>query len=124
MRYLSESVTSTAYKISRKLVKVKCDVCGTEIAADGSWNDSSKRYYEVTTGHRDWGNDSIDSVKTEDVCPTCLPNYIKKYFEESIRSSTAYCDIESAGAYPETETKVVDTIPDEATLVEEDHDIW
>lgn len=125
MRYLSDSVVSTAYRVSRKLVKVKCDICGKElIAKDKSWNDYSSRYYEVTTGHHDWGNDSVDSVKTKDVCPDCLIDYVKVFFGKHKESSTAYCEISSASSYPETESRVVDKLPDEKVLIKEDHDLW
>lgn len=125
MRYLSDSVASAAYRVSRKLVKVKCDSCGVEIIADYKTRyDDYRRYYEVTTGHRDWGNDSIDSVSTKDICPACLSGYIMKFLDEHMNSDTAYCNIESAVAWPETENRVVDKLPDEAVLIEEDHDAW
>lgn len=38
-------------------------------------------YYEVTTGHHDWGNDSIDSVEYHDYCPTCVLQAIDEYYE-------------------------------------------
>lgn len=40
-------------------------------------------YYEVTTGHHDWGNDSIDSIKTHDICCDCINSFVSEYLKNS-----------------------------------------
>ena len=42
----------------RVLVKstMYCDVCNSVI-------NSHEGYWELTTGHNDWGNDSVDSIE-------------------------------------------------------------
>lgn len=52
-----------------------CDHCGKEITG---------RHYQTTTGHHDWGYDSIDSVKDKDYCCVdCLEQGLKQYYERS-----------------------------------------
>ncbi len=67
----------------KKEIGVVCDECGKEI---------SETYYEVVTGHYDWGNDSVDSVDSEDICCLeCLEKNQKKYFE--IANGSEYYNI-------------------------------
>ena len=50
-----------------------CDVC------DGVIDDNAA-YWELTTGHHDWGNDSIDSYEYYDLCSSvCVRNIFEKY---------------------------------------------
>lgn len=57
-----------------------CDVCNCII-------DDDVAYWELTTGHHDWGNDSCDSIEHFDVCSeTCL----RKKFDEYVRESMKY----------------------------------
>ena len=60
-----------------------CDICNGVI-------DNNAEYWELTTGHHDWGNDSVDSIKYFDVCSeVCL----RKKFDEYVRESgTKYCN--------------------------------
>ena len=60
-----------------------CDVCDSVIDHEhGS-------YWEVTTGHHDWGNDSCESIEYFDICSeACL----KKKFDEYIKESGANDD--------------------------------
>jgi hypothetical protein len=49
-----------------------CDICG-EVVKIGYG-------YDVTTGHHDWGNDSVDSVETFDICSDgCLQKKFEEY---------------------------------------------
>lgn len=51
-------------------------------------------YYEVTTGHHDWGNDSIDSVEHHDYCPTCVLQAMDEYYERTNgKNNTQYLEI-------------------------------
>lgn len=61
-------------KIEEVAIKCACDICGSVI-------EDKTRYYYVTTGHNDWGNDSCDSREHYHICSLdCL----KKKFEEYI----------------------------------------
>ena len=78
-------------------VGIVCDVCVKTIQTE---EQMKKRfceggyYYSIRTGHRDWGNDSIDSCEHKDACSEkCMLEYINKYVEEE-GSSTAYLEFE------------------------------
>ena len=54
-----------------------CDICGGEINADNG-------YWELTTHHYGWGNDSCDSYEHFDACSeTCLKAKFSEYIKES-----------------------------------------
>lgn len=62
-----------------------CDECGKLIAKMN--NDGKYRqpvgYWEVVTGHRDWGNDSVDSIEHADLCcDDCLRKFMDKYLTD------------------------------------------
>ena len=82
---------------------VVCDKCGKEIICKDrpghlDWN--LQRYFSVTTGHNDWGNDSCESVEHFEICPNCISTFVADYFESNKDSGTAYAMIESDIAYP------------------------
>lgn len=55
------------------IVSCKCDICGKE----------HSEYEDVTAYHNDWGNDSIDSYKTVDVCSDgCYAKAIKMFMND------------------------------------------
>ena len=67
-----------------------CDVCNGVIYDKGS-------YWELTTGHHDWGNDSIDSIEDFDVCSeVCLREKFDEYIRESTKNNwnTQYFKVE------------------------------
>ena len=67
------------------LDKVICDTCNKEI--------ESGKYFEVTTGHHRWGNDSMESFKESDYCSKeCLDVAYNKYYDEILE--TDYFNIE------------------------------
>lgn len=69
---------------------VHCDVCKKEI-------ETEKGYWEVTTGHHDWGNDSHESIEHFDVCSeTCLTQKFAEYTKESGKDeyNTMYFEVE------------------------------
>ena len=94
-------------------IKKFCDVCGEEIKAYESvqgWNRCDSRgrpyrtvkYLSVTTGHHDWGNDSIDSVETHDICSTeCLAKFMQEFYSKfnKFKLSTDYIHIDSETDY-------------------------
>lgn len=54
----------------------------------------SVSYYSVTTGHHDWGNDSIDSIETKVICRSCLTEEYADYVKRtSAGSNTEYIEI-------------------------------
>lgn len=120
-KHLSASVTSTAYKITRTVIDIECDVCGKIIPVD-RWRDQELKYYTITTGHNDWGNDSVDSICTRDVCPDCVLKFIAEFLDEE--NETGYLRLETGHAYPETSTKYVDTPPKEGEVSFERRDFW
>ena len=70
--------------IQKTLVDTICDICEKHIASNG---------YEVTTGHNDWGNDSVDSVEYHDICSDeCLKKELELYLKSKYNSK--YIEIE------------------------------
>lgn len=69
---------------------MKCDVCGKIIydsrKDDGILMHNNQHWWSLTTGHNDWGNDSIDSVEQYDICsPECLKVKFDEYCKDSNR---------------------------------------
>ena len=54
-------------------------------------------WFKVTTGHHDWGNDSVDSIDNREYCRECIPFVFGKYLdgsrEEGIEN-TEYIEVE------------------------------
>lgn len=65
-----------------------CDICKKEI---------DKGYWELTTGHHDWGNDSCESIEHFDICSEdCLRIKFDEYVKDSGRNNynTMYFEVE------------------------------
>lgn len=95
-----EVVVRTAYK----LAGVKCDVCGRIINTPSienryKWMDDDYKYYLVTTGHNDWGNDSCDSIQHKDICPGCITKFVSDYLGDKKTYRSAYIAIETEHVY-------------------------
>lgn len=59
-------------------VGYRCDVCGKEVRED-----SPKGWFDLSYGHGEWGNDSIDSLERRDACSVaCLTIALGKAVEE------------------------------------------
>lgn len=73
------------FVVERKLI---CDHCN-QLILQGF-------YFHVTTGHHDWGNDSIDSIEGFDVHEECIQNFFKEKVEcdDMTASYTGYIDVE------------------------------
>lgn len=69
----------------------RCDRCGGHL-----WFHTKERrkkpgqgpfriteYYHIVTGHHDWGRDSVDSIKTYDICMGCAKKMYAEYIEDS-----------------------------------------
>jgi hypothetical protein len=70
--------------------RVQCDNCN-------AWIGNGVLYYDATTGHTEWGNDSIDSIETHQLCSSeCVLEFLNGYFK-NLRAEypSAYIDIES-----------------------------
>lgn len=89
-------------KVFKEVMEVEsevivCNICGKEINYDEkSLTGPVGRYYQIKTGHHDWGNDSCESVEyTDACCDECLSKFTQKWLkdEDVIRSNTAYIEI-------------------------------
>lgn len=88
----------------------RCDRCGRHL-----WRhtkDSYKKpgvkpivdYYHIVTGHNDWGNDSVESIKTYDVCVGCAKKIYEEYIEDSYnKSNTLYFECYHEQTWDESE---------------------
>lgn len=86
-------------------LKITCDICGKVICdfdgtpPDNHYGDTAK-YFTLTTGHYDWGNDSVDSVEHKQICSEdCVKVALIRYFKESQKSNTAYFELKRALAH-------------------------
>lgn len=72
-----------SYKV-KECTGIECDICGKVIDGEPrGYKDDDRVYYEVTTSHHDWGNDSIESIVHRDICPDCLIGFVDRYFKEA-----------------------------------------
>ena len=102
----SEAEKVLVERIKKVQASVVCDKCGKEIVAKKrpdnlDW--STQKYFNVTTGHNDWGNDSYESVKHFDICQECILDFVSNYLKSSKRSTSAYIEIDSGFSYPNVE---------------------
>lgn len=68
------------------IIGIKCDICGRDIHG---------RYWTLISGHRDWGNDSCDSVEHFELCSEkCVQSKIKDYFKDCEHSHTQYFELD------------------------------
>ena len=73
-------------RIKEVEVSCKCDVCGKDIP-------NHSKFFTVMMGHRDWGNDSVDSNKFYDCCTCdCAAKLYEKF--EKMKSKTKHIEIE------------------------------
>ena len=68
------------------VVDVVCDVCNKNLT-ETLYNFNKKGYLEIITSHRDWGNDSGDSLEFFQVCDDCLEKFIIQKIKESSKTS-------------------------------------
>lgn len=67
------------------------------------------KYYEVSTGHNDWGNDSIDSFENYDLCSDeCLGKKIDEFLKENKGSYTGFFRIFTNSIFIDRDTKEFD----------------
>lgn len=95
---IKEHYEVMTHEVTEKVLVGKtlyCDVCKKEIA-------KRKGYWELTTGHNDWGNDSCESIEHFDVCSQmCLMHKFAEYLDESDKNdnNTKYFEVERAEWY-------------------------
>lgn len=82
-------------------VDIYCDICNKKI-------DTKDKFYEITTSHFDWGNDSIDSINNHDVCSNkCLFLFLADYYDDFEDRHTKRIEIQHEnGWYRVQEEKV------------------
>ena len=73
-----------------------CDICKKQILGEEDYKTSFRtkmsHFYEITTHHNDWGNDSVDSYEYFDACcEECLFKFLKEYFDGT--DATLCCEI-------------------------------
>lgn len=78
MKKLNPAVESVVYRKRRKVDAIECDICD-KLITPAIYKKDSARYFEVTTGHNDWGNDSCESVEHLDICPDCIAKFVAEY---------------------------------------------
>lgn len=95
---LSNEVKEIVYRKTKELVGIKCDICGKLIPVDkrGYKNDKCK-YFEVTTGHNDWGSESCESIEHRDICPECVSGFVAEYLANA--EGTEYIEVETEYGY-------------------------
>lgn len=83
---------NTIYKKEMREVQVPVS---EEIVCDKCKKVINGSYWDVTTGHHDWGNDSIDSVDSQDICSKeCLCELFEEYVKRSDhRYNTEYFEV-------------------------------
>lgn len=99
VRNIEKEVTVTEKRVIGK--QIYCDTCEKLIFDTqdiDTYNNPCRhrtQYWEVTTGHYDWGNDSCDSVETQQYCSKeCLTKAFKKYLKRTEdKISTEYFEI-------------------------------
>ena len=61
-----------------------CDICQKKIESDSYW--------QLTTHHNDWGNDSHESYEYFDVCSKkCLAEKFEEYLKDSDNDINTMC---------------------------------
>lgn len=56
-------------------------------------------WYDVTTGHHDWGNDSIDSIQDSNICTDCIDDILAEFKDKASGNTTRYIEIEHCWGY-------------------------
>lgn len=103
--YNYEKYTVTEERISEEFWY--CDVCKKLIykrsIKDNSKNKNSVSFWELTTGHNDWGNDSCDSVESFALCSEeCAKVKFVQYLEDSAEGrNTMYFEIQRQNDFGE-----------------------
>lgn len=80
---------------TEKLVAIKCDICGKEI---------TENFWQLTTHHYDWGNDSVESYERFDLCSReCINRALDDYMDACKMSNTQCFELEQGFCKVESE---------------------
>lgn len=106
MSDIMKPVTQTIKKLA--VVGKKCDVCNASILPTSrTFPREEKPFYEITTHHSDWGNDSIESFSYYHACSiSCAMRFTEQYLAENyngINSTTIEITHENGWMVPEGE---------------------
>ena len=86
MSEIIEKVTETVTREINKVTHLKCDICGKVFTGP---------YWIIHEHHDDWGNDSVDSYETYDVCSSfCVRKKFEEYMIACGNSNTQYLSLE------------------------------
>lgn len=77
----TEPVKVVERKKAEKLAVI-CDGCKKEILPQ-QYDFKENKYVSVSTYHRDWGNDSVDSYERYQFCVDCATKHFLEYFSNS-----------------------------------------
>ena len=91
--YITELCCDKCKKVIRRSISdIFKDKCKVDFRNRVEW-------YEVTTGHYDWGNDSIDSIKHQDICLDCIDEVFNDYKNRASETTTEYIEIHHCWNY-------------------------
>lgn len=94
---MKKEITKMITKKGKITEQIICDVCGKIIA---DVNKPKIRYWELTTHHTDWGEDSIYSYEYFDLCSQdCIRTKLEEYLESCKTSDTFEFDLEQAKSH-------------------------
>lgn len=88
-----------------------CDICKKRIYTDVKGNPKLSgqliEYYNIVSGHNDWGNDSIESRESSIVCKECLTTALMQYKNAAERNphNSCYIEVEHQFSYDDGEYK-------------------
>ena len=89
------------YKTRHEILGIKCDICERELRfpkkSSEQGNMAFIKYFDVTTSHNDWGNDSYESLRHYDICPDCITVFATDYLANC--GDTAIIEIEATKIY-------------------------
>lgn len=103
MKLVSKEVEEVIKAEKRTVTGVRCDICGKELRykyrQNSDYLEERPKYFEVTTGHHDWGNDSCESIQHKDICLECIVDFTSDYLSSA--SGTEYIEVETHWCWPE-----------------------
>ena len=98
-RVLKRESKKIIYETVKDLIGINCDCCGEILpAVIDTTTRKYFKYYDVLTGHHDWGNDSCDSMKCQDICPKCINKFVQDYLEKG--TGTEYIEVATKYVHP------------------------
>ena len=99
IKSITKEITVTEPRVIGK--QIYCDECKKLIVDTTNAQPRCRvQYWEVTTGHYDWGNDSCDSVEEHQYCSKeCITEAFEQYLEETCGNfNTEYFEVHNCRA--------------------------